>query len=232
MTLIQTSPKSIKLWVDEPAWQPWVNTVAYYPLNSTTTVNDMSGNGLNLTNTNATFGTYNGVSCVKFSWNWVLRQSTLTTQYIWQTFTWNVWVTRGDWSAEMVIGTYNNSGTKRAIGLVLTSTYIDYAIGTGGAWVDALYYTNTTSNQWYNIVITHDSSWNIKGYLNWQQVATWTATVWEWASNFGIWASVFKENEIYYSTWTASEVIIENKTWTADEISSYYNDTKANYWIS
>lgn len=44
-------------------WQPWVNTVAYYPLTSTTTTSDESGNWHTLSNHSVQFWTYNWVDC-------------------------------------------------------------------------------------------------------------------------------------------------------------------------
>ena len=50
-----------------PVWKPWSNTIAYYPLTSTTTVNDMSGNNRNLTNHSVSFNTYDWVNCAYFN---------------------------------------------------------------------------------------------------------------------------------------------------------------------
>jgi hypothetical protein len=220
---------NVYIWSNE--WLPWKNTVAYYPLTSTSTVNDMSWNGLNLTNNgNVSFGTNYGVNCANFPWNWVLRNSTLTTQYFGQTFTISEWVLRH--GNEFVIWTCNNSWTKRAILTNLSTTFVNYSIWTWSSFSDYQYPINSVTDQWYHIVMTHDNTGALVWYLNWQQIITWNITVGEWASNFWIWASVFKDSEIYYSNWAASEIIIENRAWTSDQIAWYYNQTKSLYWLS
>ena len=214
----------------EWSWKPWANTVAYYPLTSTSTVNDMSWNWLTLTNNwNVLFWTYHWVDCANYSGNWSLRNSVLTTWYIWQTFTISEWVLR-HWN-EILIWTFNNVGTKRAIWINVASTFINFTFGTWSAFQDNKYSINTVTDQWYHIALTHNSTGNLIWYVNWQQVITWNVTIWEWASNFWIWAAVFSDNEIYYSNWNISNVIIEDIPRTAQEISKYYNQTKSLYWL-
>ena len=53
-------------YIGEAPRSPWSSTIAYYPLNSSTTVNDMSGNGYTLTNDWASFWTYGWVDCAYF----------------------------------------------------------------------------------------------------------------------------------------------------------------------
>ena len=63
----------VYIWND--TWLPNKDTIAYYPLNATTTVNDMSGNSKTLTNNNVTFWTYNWVDCANFSGSQSLYRS-------------------------------------------------------------------------------------------------------------------------------------------------------------
>lgn len=211
-------------------WRPWANTVAYYPLTSTSTVNDMSGNELTLTNNwNAVFWTYDWVDCAYFNWNASLRQSSLTTQYIWQTFTFMAWMKV---VTECNVWTYNNQWTNRGIWLVIQNNNdkIWGSIWQWGSFLDVVYNT-TINNTWYLIWLTHNSNWDLKLYFNGVQVQTGSWAVNEWASNFAIWAAVFKESEIYYSNGYVSNVIIEDKERTDQEVSEYYNLTKWNYWL-
>lgn len=54
-------------------WTPWANTVAYYPLNSTSQWNDMKGMGtaynLATSHTAPTYWTYQWVDCAYFNWS-------------------------------------------------------------------------------------------------------------------------------------------------------------------
>ena len=76
-------------------WQPWANTVAYYPLTSTTTVNDLSGNGYTLSthDTLPTFWIYQWVDCASFNSNslktssvnpWAYWKLARTVKYRWE----------------------------------------------------------------------------------------------------------------------------------------------------
>lgn len=87
---------------------------------------------------------------------------------------------------------------------------------------------------WTCLTIT-DYNWTVTVYCNWTQVQQWT-NQYLWNSNstkFCVWWA--------YKYWNASpnnignvwygSVIIENKVRTVQEISDYYNQTKANYWL-
>ena len=215
-------------------WKPWANTLAYYPLTSTTTVNDESGNSLNLTNSNTQFWTYNWVDCAYFNGtNAGLRQDTLTTSYIWTTFTWSAFICPySTW--DIAVSTMSNVGTKSQIVLQVNKSRNKFAynLGDWSNWIDIDYSSTVSANTWYHLVITHDSSNNVIGYLNWNQVVASTWWVWQTTTNFWIWCYVYSNNEIYYGKGYVSNVVLENKVWSAQEVSDYYDQTKSNYWIS
>jgi len=48
---------------------------------------------------------------------------------------------------------------------------------------------------------------------------------------FNIWNQIFNEIPRHWM-WYLSEIIIEDKARTAQEIAGYYNQTKWDYWIS
>ena len=70
MVWTQQEPKKIYIWVEYTSpFTPWANTVAYYPLTSSTTVNNQVSGGTNLTNSNVVFWVANGVDCATISGN-------------------------------------------------------------------------------------------------------------------------------------------------------------------
>ena len=83
---------------------------------------------------------------------------------------------------------------------------------------------------WYNRVFKYD--WTTATvYKDWtvanssifvEQVLWWDGTA-IWYNSFVNWR---------YWLWYLSEIILENKVRTAQEIQDYYDQTKANYWIS
>ena len=81
---------------------------------------------------------------------------------------------------------------------------------------------STTTWQWYHMAMWYDWTYSY-WYLNWQQVwkGTWWWFTWWWYIKLGHWIDM-----------TVSEYIGESVCWTAQEVSDYYDQTKANYWIS
>lgn len=219
-------------------WKPWANTIAYYPLTSTTTVNDLSGNGYTLTqNTWVTFQNNQWVSSARIygtdgSWfSFWLTQSSLSTAAIWTVFTLNYY-----WLAEWYIRAWSSIrvwwwkwfnaslfwvwvGNNNANAEMLNSS-----IGTIGSS------EKITNNIRYNLCFTYNN-WQEKLYLNGVEVASWTYTIAS-SSDTIFWIGVsFGRDNYYASRWCASNVILENKARTAQEVADYYNSTKANYWL-
>lgn len=87
---------------------------------------------------------------------------------------------------------------------------------------------------WYNIVVVIDS-WTCYIYSNWTQIYSDSYSYWSGAealclgAYYNSYQSAYRE-ETYNGK--LSEVIIENVAWTQQEISDYFDQTKANYWIS
>ena len=213
------------LWdtqVRPSGWQPWANTIAYYPLNSTDNFNDKSGNWYNLTNSNVTIWTYQQVSCAYFNWNSYATNSSVVNG---TTRTLSAWV-------------YITTNTSSNMWVICTwDTFNSFV----GLWVNSWKWYIT--DRWY-----HDERWTIS-ILNWWHLLTATITNWttmilytdgvqnasynfnrsSWNS-ITIWARTGSWTEKL--TWYVSEVILENKARTAQEVSDYFNLTKSQYWIS
>lgn len=206
-------------------WQPWANTIAYYPLNSTNTVNDLSWNNYNLTNTNTTFGTNAWVSCASFNGSnskltatiWTLPQwANARTTSLWvysqadtRSIMW-YWANRTRyWCREMMHG-----NSSEWFGIVCY--YIDEY-----SWENIL-------DAWTLVTTTYDGDY-IKIYINWELQYTSTAYTLETSwGNFEI-GNPYSTNYFY---WYASNAIIEDKARTAQEIQDYFDQTKSLYGIS
>ena len=208
------------------SWKPWANTVAYYPLNSTTTNTDQSWNWNTLTNQWAVFWTYGWVNCANTTGkslycsiaNMPLGASSRTI---------SVWANaQGGTSGWMAIYGYGQSLNSRLYVLYRTTNNWWVLVLGHYPW-DAETTTVMDTNKWYLITTTYDGATS-KVYINWTLAWSSTVTLATTSSNFIIswwWVG----NETF--NWYISNVIVENKAWTSDEIANYYNKTKKNYWL-
>lgn len=221
-------------------WQPWNNTVAYRPLDSINTVNDLSGNWYNLTNSWWAFWTYQWVDCVKLtktSHNYLYTTS-LNASMIWNTFTVSCWFnctfqSGNSWDQSIIstarISSYRNrllwvKDNRSAVyfrELSWSSTYFNVS------------YTPAT-NTWYHIAVTYD--WNTTSvYINWTLINSQASTGMNITSDgtIDIGRTQRKNNNLDdYYWWWISKMIIENKIRTAQEINNYFEQNKNDYWIT
>lgn len=226
-------------------WQPWVNTVAYRPLNSTTTVNDMSWNNNHLTQYWAwgTFDTncwentntdnYFNTPDIEFSngdkffmWGWYYRKDGSTSS----SFAGVRLFSQPDSRWVLVAIWWTQSDTNMIVNEIWTS---DWSWGQGDektVYVNIphetrnfFYYTWTYGWSFSFWIITAD--WvNHSDNTGWN--ATWPCWIMTIARNGRMgWADGFLYGKI-------SNFIIEDKERTAQEISNYYDLTKWDYWIS
>ena len=206
-------------------WQPWVNTIAYYPFTSTTTVNDQSWNSNNLTNNGVQFWTYGWVDCASFNGSsYMTKAESLFTGSA--TFTVNLWVnitTFAEFNNNILsIGASNS-----------TNSFIiwisDYTLMLWGRANDANTWYTLSWNTRLNIVVTH--SWGtVKVYVNWNKEYEWSVNYTISNSQTTIWGGT--QVNKYPLIWYESELIVESIARTAQEISDYYDLTKWDYWIS
>ena len=223
--------------------QPWVNTIAYYPLDSVNTVNDMSWNWYDLTLIwTADFNTYQWVDCFNSQWTWRMECSSLTLADIWNVFSAMAWVytpDRQDHNERWILWATDNSLWFKWFDL-FESYY---------SWQNQAYRWETlwSSNksifvdepfwQWYHLCLTYEDWTNnqklyINGVLEWEDTNTMylsssaifrvAARVWV---NGSWWVDVIR-------SWWLSNIILEDKVRTAQEITDYFNQTKSLYGIS
>lgn len=213
-----TATCSVSEW-----WQPWANTIAYYPLD--TDFNDASGNWFNLTGSNwAIIWTLNWVSCLDLtasnsyvSWtvSWLPQWSSVRTNMLWiyGNASWqNPWYQY--WTSSFnqadVLFNLNPIGWSQYWGSMMSSTY--------GQWA------------WHHVAVVIKWTWSAwqELYIDGQLATSWTMTVnTNWTTLYlgrCTWDGTYLDGYI-------SKFIVENKVRTAQEVADYYNQTKWNYGL-
>jgi hypothetical protein len=218
-------------------WKPWANTIAYYPLQSD--ANDYSWNGRNLTNSWITFsdwvGVFNGSSQGYYTNQSLFNKS--------QPFTYSVWVNptsipswnSSDWPYASNLVMIYQSGDKSTHDKMLWLcdsnkwywyNYYNWRCEAYASWVQ--------TNTWNHLVFVFDWTTNTV-YLNWAAwtpVACWGSYTWYSSATLLIWDSQdTSATQLKKFYWKLSNVIIESTSWTAQEVSAYYNWTKWNYGL-
>lgn len=217
-----TEPKKIYIWVEKWEWQPWPNTVAYYPLRAN--FNDASWNSRNLTNSWWTITTVGWISCAYYNWSsysrysWYALTRTARTICVWVRLTNPKWV--------LHISKYNVWGPTWSLWLNTQSNKFKMSDWTS---IDQLWTTTINSSTWYNVVLTQQ--WNNAWlYVNWSLEKSVTNYPAEQTTPDS--RSIFCKDYTSLSeksTWYINEVILENQVRTSDMVTQYYNSTKDNY---
>lgn len=101
-------------------------------------------------------------------------------------------------------------------------------------WYNSTYYWTTlwhNSNWWNHCVVTTWPNW-VRVYSDWRLIFSssynsfWWASQWRWLNydqSSSRWA---------WSSWWASNIIIEKRIRTEDEVKDYYEQTKSLYWVN
>ena len=212
--------------VDGWWWQPWANTVCYFPLD-TDFEDTVTWTALTWYNS-ATIWTLWTVSCLDLTssnsyLDWTIStlpqwgQARTNMFWVYYPSYWNYpaywywsWVnTQGDWVFKMDQSEWP-----------VWSQY----------WKALICWAGTVSTwQWYHIAITVNGSTEQKMYINWVYKVS---TAWSVNTN---WTTLYLGKAPWgnnYLNWYLSKFIIEDKVRTAQEISDYFDLTKWDYWIS
>lgn len=226
----------VYLWTKN-AYIPNTNTVAYRPLTSTTTVNDQSWNSKNMTlSWTVTFGDYNWIDCAYFNGGYLYINESLILGANPRTI--SCWFNRentpSQWGAFWGMG---NASSKNWITAYLhTDPAILWHYGYWNRQYD--WWFTQIPTVWTRYLLTFTYTWtNIWVYLNGTYL--WTPAYWSVLTtattlNLTSWKTVIAQMPHFWAPvrkWHITEFIVENKTWTAQEVTDYYNKTKSTYWL-
>lgn len=217
-------------------WQPWANTIAYYPL--ATDVDDASGNNLNLTNHWITFSDW-----------YAILETTNQTSTQWPYASYSGWIT---WYKTISCWFYKTGTTNWMLCIwhddgSLTNAYFQlrtqnpnwFSLSTSGGGTFNGDITNNSYtinfNQRHLVTITQDvaqNSWAGSGNLTVYLDGNLYGTVNRYMNRPLCWFGSATEWWYYYNfPWKSSNLIIEDKERTAQEVADYYNQTKWDYWL-
>lgn len=217
-------------------WQPWPNTIAYFPLD--TDLLDHSGNSFSATiRGNVSIWTAWWISAGYFwdiwelSWAVTITGSVTVLGYAYKTgnpnydnasmfgFAW--WWSMG-WPVCQAL--YWNTNWPANISNKPWVALFDWDTQANQTAV------SMNNNEWTHFAATLDwSTKEVKLYTNWVLSSQYTSSA-TTLPNY-LWMS---RNDWLDRSWIGyfSNVIFESKCWTATEISDYFNQTKWDYWIS
>lgn len=245
---------AIYMWREYNWWQPWANTMWYYPLTSTTSFNDQSWNNRHFTKVwTVNFWTYQWVDCAYFGgWYWTISQFNVGSdtnrtisfyQYTLSNAVWydtfadasNYWF----WKSFKVWIWTNSSWKLRAE--IFWSNWDWWATSSSLSYNEQIYTPDrAVYNEWVHCVMTFEVLTSeqaiMKLYLNWQLCysGTWnrwnkmSTRTWQhvmWSDPYDwIWGRLFY--------WWLSNLIIENKTRSLSDVEDYFDETKSLYFIN
>ena len=212
--------------VDAWWWTPWANTVAYYPLTDDFNDHKTTWTLYNLTSNSASITTLSWVKCCNlnssfFSANFVI--TTLPYSIIfwskWKGNNSNMWF----WLSFVSGWDWGWSGLKYQWQL-----YIRYWNPTDK---NSSVWTYTLNTNWHLYTITFSSS-GCKFYVDGSLIATPKNSLVAPSNNASPFYIGADEEGAARSDCYQWVTIIENKEWTAQDISDFYDLTKWDYWIS
>ena len=209
-------------------WKPWANTLVYYNFDDNWAnwyVTDMSWNWHNLTSW--TQPTYEQLTSWKYCW-----VSDWSARVYWSSFS----ATSDEFTLLYYINITNLSQAGKFWLMFKWNENFSALYGTGynpnltvwnTAWATGIVgWLNPTVNTWYHFCVVGNKTENTcKVYVNWTLSGTDTYNQSWWTLQIYLFGSNAWDN----CKCKLDEVILENKAWSLDEITKYYNSTKANY---
>lgn len=200
-------------------WQPWENTVAYYPfLNDTWEVTWKSS----WINTWVTITTLNWVKCWYF--NWSSRIETNISAFTDINHTLACWIKRNWWNTAWAICA--NPCWVFSWDVIYPSwdnkyVYQSYATSNGGFTIES---NTLNQSEWHCVIFTW---WKL--YVDW--ILQWSGSWWyRWWYVYTIWWHTTNSScTRQFLTWYMWDVVIDNSVWTDAQIAAYYNKTRSRY---
>jgi len=204
-------------------WQPWANTIAYYPLSSNLIDASWNSSDIIPSDSSSVIGNYQGIDCFNLNWYYctVSNIDTLATS---NEYTFNFWLYR---TARFDI-MYAENGSRWAWWLMMYSGESQARWGNKTNQSTAFF--EPPYNTWLNIVFTV-LNWEWSIYVN--NNKTVLKSSWVLAPNHNGTPLIIGGDYAYNNqgNWYLSKLIIEDRWWTAQEVADYYNQTKATYWL-
>ena len=210
---------------DQPWWQPWIHTIAYYPL--TTNGNDSTSNHNDLTVwTWITFSS-NGAY---FPWNdtgWLLEPSTVSISFAWSyTILW--------WQKSLAyvyddarwIDIYFEDSSAHDVRIASLWSRDNQWYYVGNQYVS----TSQTQWTWYLNIITINNG-IITAYNNGStQVWNSNTMATDYTSQMFRWGQEYNHAVNRELVWYIKDIIIEDRLWTTTEMDVYFEQNKWDYW--
>lgn len=212
--------KQAYIW-DCSGWKPWTSTLLYAPFSDDLV--DHSWKSTTMTKSwTVTNTTLNWIKCAYFNW-WYIDTNISTLNNL--THTISFWLYTNTNNDAWWIVCSNPCWITQWETIWTSSTTIKHSTWTNW-WATPVNPTLTWSFLWKWIHVIN-TWWRL--YVDWNLVWTETATP---AGTYkysicahAVWSSCTRR--IWY--WYLSELIIEDKEWTAQEVQDYYNSTNDNY---
>ena len=198
-------------------WNPWANTLFYIPFKSDSL--DHSGNWV----------TTSGGGTITYLNPWASLTNKMTVNYTQNpsSFTVSVWCKTPNTSWEKTI-------IQQAYIVPYSFNWWDLIFKDNGIRVEFLKYPEAQVRQqavssvwvtnWHLVTLVVDN------WTTWYLYIDGKLRISHSVSGYSPYQIAFELGKASTTTYL-SEVILENKTWTAQEISDYYNQTKSNYWL-
>ena len=225
--------KRVLTWVNweekqiypKPPFTPTSDTLAYYKFDWNLNDSSSSGRNMSLQNWSVTYWTTAG-----WAKYWYFNTSTWTNNILFSSINY--------WTYKMTISYWIQPKTLfsdyvLSVELAATATVPIYARAYDSYTVT--FHGNDTTyamskDTWYYVTITRDGT-TCKYYVNWVLVGTQTWQTWTYDVDFKLNNAQNTSTTRYANDQYFSEMILENKVRSADEITAYYNATKSNYGL-
>lgn len=209
-------------------WQPWPNTLIYYPLKEDT--NDYSGNWYHLINNGITFQS----GYVKVDWNYQYAYLNNTQFEMKHGYTLSVWRNCENKTGQYDFWTIIDSRSDDSFGFMI-GIQNGYLLFEQGIWWHStvrLEMVVPRESGWHNAIVVCDGN-NFTIIYDWRVINTRSANLSKWTSKWKVYAiwrrySLNNSNILKGFLW---EQIIEKKPRTIQKAQEYYASTKSAYWL-
>ena len=203
-------------------WQPWANTVCYFPLESDFV--DVTSNQYTLTWYNwAVIWNLNGVNCLDLTSSGSYLEGTVSWLPQWANVRTNMF--RVYWTSTWSKPPYQYwQSWLYKWDVIYTNNPISWSNYWWTIWT-----VSATTWTWYHVAVTIDGSTSQSVYINWQLANSGTEIVNTTWDTLYLWRCIW---DYTYLWGYLGDFIVEDRVWTAQEVEDYYNLTKWKYWIS